>query len=202
MEKLPKDKIGLSIRLLLGTGMRTQELLALEPRHIAVDGTTIQIEQAINMHKGTAVVGTPKSRDSYRIVPIPESIRHCAIGLRNTVDKYVFESKNRGKPCSPSYCRDKFKESLEGIPEVRVLTPHRCRHTYVSQMQALGVDLSTIQSIVGHADVNMTQHYLHVQDEIRQHAIDKFSRAFGPKQDNPKGPDNGECKIIHFPNVG
>ena len=74
MEKLPKDKIGLSIRLLLGTGMRTQELLALEPRHIAVDGTTIQIEQAINMHKGTAVVGTPKSRDSYRIVPIPESI--------------------------------------------------------------------------------------------------------------------------------
>lgn len=202
MEKLPKDKIGLSIRLLLGTGMRTQELLALEPRHIALDGSMIQIEQAINMHKGTAVIGTPKSRDSYRIIPIPESIRYCAIELRNTADKYIFEGKNKGKPCSPSNYRDKFKKALEEIPEVRVLTPHSCRHTYVSQMQALGVDLSTIQSIVGHADVNMTQHYLHVQDEIRQHAIDKFSRAFGPKQDNPKGPDNGECKIIHFPNVG
>jgi site-specific recombinase XerD len=45
-------------------------------------------------------------------------------------------------------------------------------------MQALGVDLSTIQSIVGHADVDMTKHYLHVQDSIRQAAIDKFSEAF------------------------
>ena len=39
MEKLPNDKIGLSIRLMLGTGMRSQELLALEPRHIAEDGS-------------------------------------------------------------------------------------------------------------------------------------------------------------------
>jgi len=45
-------------------------------------------------------------------------------------------------------------------------------------MQALGVDLPTIQSIVGHADIDMTQHYLHVQESIRQNAINKFSNAF------------------------
>ena len=61
---------------------------------------------------------------------------------------------------------------------MRVLTPHSCRHTYVSQMQALGVDLPTTQSIVGHADIDMTQHYLHVQESIRQNAINKFSNAF------------------------
>lgn len=37
MAQLPEDRIGWSIRLLLGTGMRTQELLALEPKHIAED---------------------------------------------------------------------------------------------------------------------------------------------------------------------
>lgn len=37
MERLPEDRIGLSIRLMLGTGMRTQEILALEPRHIEPD---------------------------------------------------------------------------------------------------------------------------------------------------------------------
>lgn len=31
---LPCDKMGTSIRLMRGTGMRTQELLALEPHHI------------------------------------------------------------------------------------------------------------------------------------------------------------------------
>ena len=49
-------------------------------------------------------------------------------------------------------------------------------------MQALGVDLPTIQSIVGHADLDMTQHYLHVQDSIRQEAVNKFSKAFGNQE--------------------
>ena len=35
-----------------------------------------------------------------------------------------------------------------------------------------------IQSIVGHADTEMTEHYLHVQEFIRQSAIQLFSEAF------------------------
>lgn len=42
----------------------------------------------------------------------------------------------------------------------------------------LGVDIQTIQSIVGHADIDMTQHYLHVQESIRKSAVEKFSAAF------------------------
>ena len=90
-------------------------------------------------------------------------------------------------PCNPSYFRKRFKEELSMIEGVRVLTPHSCRHTYVSQMQALGVDLATIQSLVGHADVDMTKHYLHVQDPVRLSAIAKFDEAFFEKnhQDHP-----------------
>ncbi len=178
MERLPENRIGLSIRLMLGTGMRTQEILALEPRHIEPDGSVIHIEQAINMQKGTPIVGTPKSIDSYRDIPVPESVRYCAVALRCTNKKYIWEVRKKDSPCNPSYFRDKFRQALEAIPEVRVLTPHSCRHTYVSQMQALGVDLATIQSIVGHADVDMTRHYLHVQESIRQDAVNRFSTAF------------------------
>ena len=38
--------------------------------------------------------------------------------------------------------------------------------------------IQTIQSIVGHADTEMTEHYLHVQESIRQSAIQLFSEAF------------------------
>ena len=48
----------------------------------------------------------------------------------------------------------------------------------ITFMQALGVDIQTIQSIVGHADTEMTEHYLHVQESIRQSAIQLFSEAF------------------------
>ena len=179
MENLPEDRIGLSIRLLLGTGMRSQELLALEPRHIEEDGSVIHIRQAINMVKGTATVGQPKSRDSYRDVPVPPNLRWCAVRLRNTDRTFIWEVGKKDQPCNPSYFRDKFKAAISEIEGVRVLTPHSCRHTYVSQLQALGVDLPTIQSIVGHADIDMTQHYLHVQDSIRQQAVSKFAEAFG-----------------------
>ena len=201
MEQLPEDRIGLSIRLMLGTGMRSQELLALEPRHIEPDGSMIHIEQAINMQKGTATVGIPKSRDSYRSIPVPSSLRYCAVALRQTDKKYIWEARKTDCPCNPSYFRDQFRKALEEIPEVRMLTPHSCRHTYVSQMQALGVDLATIQSIVGHADVSMTQHYLHVQDSIRMDAVDRFSRAF-PTGNEPEDPDGAICKVLTFPNVG
>lgn len=184
LKNLPENLIGWSIRLMLGTGMRGQELLALEPRHIAEDGSSIIIEQELSRDKGTAVLGTPKSFDSYRNIPVPENIRYCARLLRDTPNRFIWESpKKPGKPCNQSHFRNLYKKTLEAMEGVRVLPPHCCRHTYVSQMQMLGVDLATIQSIVGHADVDMTKHYLHVQDPVRQAAIEKFSNAFS---ENPK----------------
>ena len=61
--------------------------------------------------------------------------------------------------------KDRLKDHLEGW--------QFCENC---GMQALGVDIQTIQSIVGHAD--MTEHYLHVQESIRQSAIQLFSEAF------------------------
>lgn len=182
MENLPENKIGWSIRLMLGTGMRTQEILGLEPRHIKADGSEINIEQAVAMVKGTAVISTPKSDDSIRTVPVPEMVQYCARRLRDTTDKFVWESpKKPGNPCNPSHFRSQYYKALESLENIPALSPHCCRHTFVSQMQALGVDLPTIQNIVGHADIDMTKHYLHVQKPVRDAAAQRFSDAFSKK---------------------
>ena len=178
IKNLPYDRMGNSIRLMLCTGMRTQELLALEPRYIAEDGSTIYIRQAVVLVKGTVKIGPPKSRDSLRDIPIPTDFRPYAIALRNTDKQFIWEVGKPGFPCNPTYFRDQFKEYITNIVGVRPLTPHSCRHTYVSMMQALGVDVPTIQSICGHAEVDMTQHYLHVQEEIRLEAVERFGNAF------------------------
>lgn len=182
MKNLPNDRMGLSIRLMLGTGMRMQEILALEPKHIEEDGSAIYIRQAVKLVRGTVSIGCPKSKDSKRNVPVPPNLRWCAIRLRSTPNKFIWEVGVKDQPCNPTHFRNKFKEELEQVG-VRVLTPHCCRHTYVSQMQNLGVDLDTIKSIVGHAEIDMTQHYLHVQSAIRQDAIERFSKAFDSSED-------------------
>ena len=183
MKNLPMDRIGVSIRLMLATGMRGQEILALEPQHIAEDGSVIRIKQAVKLVKGTATLGGPKSKDSYRDIPVPPNMRQYAIALRETENIFVGEAGKPYAPCNPSHFRKRFKEAIAAVEGVRVLTPHCCRHTYVSQMQALGVDLETIQSIVGHADIDMTKHYLHVQEPKRQEAVELFSKTFGATEE-------------------
>lgn len=63
MKVLPDDRMGLSIRLLLGTGMRMQELLALEPQFIEEDGSVIHIRQAVKVVKvqSASAVRNPKT---------------------------------------------------------------------------------------------------------------------------------------------
>ena len=178
IEELPQNKIGWSIRLMLATGMRAQELLALEPRHIAKDGSFINIAQAVVMEKGTAVIGPPKTNDSLRTVPVPEIARYCACNLRDTDKKFIWEAGKPDKPCNPSHFRKQFREALESLEGMRVLTPHCCRHTYVTQLLALGVDPKTIQAMVGHADIDMTLYYAHAQESSKQDAIMRYSEAF------------------------
>lgn len=202
MDQLPHDPIGWSIRLLLGTGMRTQELLALEPHHIDKDGSVIRVYQAVQLVKGTVHVGDTKTATSYREIPVPPNLQWCAKNLRNVDTKFIFERGKKDFPCNPSYYRNKFKAAISQIEGVRTLTPHSCRHTYVSQMQALGIDMETIKSIVGHADIDMTEHYLHVQESIRKEAVRKFSEAFPQEDGGSNEPDPGRSNILPFPNVG
>ena len=158
--------------------MIMQELLALEPQFIEEDGSVIHIRQAVKVVKGTVSIGSPKSKDSIRDIPVPLNVRPCAIKLRDTTDQFIWESSKTGLPCNPTISGMYFANLWKKRAMSALLTPHSCCHTYVSQMQALGVDIQTIQSIVGHADTEMTEHYLHVQESIRQSAVQLFSEAF------------------------
>lgn len=179
MKNLPHNKIGYSVRILLSTGLRPGELLGLERNHIAEDGSYIVIMQAVKRCKGSILIGPPKSHSSYRTVMVPPAFRYCALALRDTNDKFIWNSpKKPDQPCNPSWFTAQFKKALEEVGNVRVLTPHCCRHTFVSMMQMIGVDFETIRFASGHAEIDMTRHYLHVQAPKQLDAAQRFSDAF------------------------
>lgn len=179
MEHLPTDKIGMGIRVLLGTGMRCQELLALEPMHVESDGSVIHVRQAVKQVKGTVSIGPPKTHDSIRDIPIPTEIRPYVIAMRSmSGETYIWQSERVNRPINPSNFRDKFKAAISSVEGVRLLTPHSTRHTYVSQLQAQGVAIETIQALVGHAEIDMTEHYLHVQNKVKENAVEKLDALF------------------------
>jgi integrase len=177
---LPQHRMGWSIRLMIATGLRPQEMMGLEPRHISEDGAYILVEQAMKRVKGRAEIGDPKNASSFRVIPVPETVRPAAMALRKTNKKFIWEAGRKDKPCNPSYFGDKFKESLATIDGMPILTPHCCRVTYVSIMQSLGVKLETISHLVGHTTTKITEdNYLRVQDEICRDALARFDQRFG-----------------------
>ena len=101
--------------------------------------------------------------------------------FRGVSHSWPWGSDKIKKPVNPTYFRKLYKAELDQIEGVRYLRPHSCRHIYVSQMQVLVIDMETIKSIVGHADLDMTRYYLHVQEPIRWPAVQKSSDALASK---------------------
>jgi len=51
------------------------------------------------------------------------------------------------------------------------VTFHTLRHTFASQLVMRGVDLRTVQELLGHEDVTMTQRYAHLSPDHKKRAI-------------------------------
>lgn len=180
MEKLPYDMLGNSIRLLLGTGMRSQELLALTKDDIAADGSTIRINKAVKMVDGKPELGPPKSELSNRIIPVPGEYVPYALYVReHGANPFLWTLSYKSALCGVETFRRKYKRLLGKIDGVRVLTPHCCRHTYITRLQAQGVPMETISRLAGHSDTDTTDGYLHISLDTLSQAVEKLNSKKG-----------------------
>lgn len=176
MNELPENKLGHSIRSLLGSGMRVQELLALMPDEIADDGSSIRICRAVKMVDGKAEEGCPKSKSGYRVIPIPESFRESVRYLKTHASgKYVWCTNNK-LHCVGTF-RKWYYRALRELSGVRALPPHCCRHTYVSRLEARGVPMEVIARLAGHSKIATTNGYLHIRESTLQNAVDVLNDA-------------------------
>ena len=173
LAELPCSMLGHSIRLLLGSGMRVQELLALKAEDINEDCSIIRIRRAVKMVSGKAELGPPKSRSSYRDIPIPQLYRASVWYLKEHGGKEFIWSSGRGNNlhCVGTF-RKWYYRALKDVGDVRLLPPHCCRHTYVSRLEEKGIPMEQIAKLVGHSKISTTDVYLHVRANTLQMAVD------------------------------
>lgn len=60
----------------------------------------------------------------------------------------------------------------------RQVTPHILRHSSVTELVDLGVNLRTVQEICGHASIRTTQRYAHVAAKDRKAAVAELGEAW------------------------
>lgn len=144
--------------------MRRSELIGLMWDDIDPVNKIIHIQRAVTQTTGKIIIGDPKSETSNRYIPISDSLISI-INLIPRKSQYVFSGNSPDEPIKPHSYADKFERFMEkasrelNIPK---LTPHELRHTYGTLLREKGVDIYTIQKVMGHSDVSVTADvYIH-----------------------------------------
>lgn len=142
----------------LNTGMRRGEILNLKWSDIDMDSRTITLRRTKN--------------NEIRMIPINKELHNVLVSLGQQTDgNYVFPNSD-GKPYGD--IKTGFKGALRraGIKNFRF---HDLRHTFASRLVMAGVDIRTVQELMGHKDIRMTMRYSHLSDRNLREAVDKLN---------------------------
>ena len=160
------------IHLALCTGCRRGELAALQWDDIDWDKKQVKICKSMYHVKGETGIKLPKSRDSNRIITIPDYMLQMLKYYKNrqaeqkliqgrdwNEHNMLFTDKN-GYYISPPVISIWFSSFLErnAIPHLKF---HALRHTSASILLSSGTNIKTVSSRLGHSNLTTTNRYVH-----------------------------------------
>lgn len=174
LEAMKDSRWKYSVQLILMTGLRRGELLALKWEDI---GTSINI---CRTRSSDGSEGPPKSNAGNRSILIGKAVQGVLdaqaemLVIEGIKSPYVFPTE-KGKPMTPStyhHTLDWFAKKA-GIK----VSVHELRHTFVS-LSAKGMDLKALQAILGHSKATVTLDiYRHMIEGDERHAADLVDEA-------------------------
>lgn len=161
---------GLSVYIILNTGLRRGELLGLMWSDIDFVNKTLSVRRAIEPDTvGIPKDGELKTQSSLRTIPISEEF--CK-NLQRIPRKsqFVLAGKTQWGYTSIDGFNKQYKNFMKEMSEtikIDYLSPHELRHTYGTVLREKGVDLYTISRLLGHSDSKVTETtYVHNDIEV------------------------------------
>jgi len=139
-----------------------------------------------------------------RVVPLTEqavqAIQAYLPHRTRTQSRHLFVSAWKGHPIHGRCINRMLKIVIRkaGI-EGQGITPHKLRHTFATQLIRNGVDIRTVQELLGHSELETTAKYLHSDTRTKQAAVRRLQRLLGqedatrePPEASPAGPPRKE----------
>lgn len=216
-EALEERRLGRAILIVLFTGLRLGEILALEISDFDFKKKRIRVNKDLVRIKTYAATGpktklikqdTPKSNTSNRWIPMNEEVETLAQAQFTTLESennlnplnLAFPSKN-GTYTDPRTLQKRVDEVSKRC-EAKGVNVHSLRHTFATRLDENKVPLTVIQSLLGHASIITTSRYSHALERERQKAVETLEGAVFPKKEPPKPQLHTNCTQIFFPYKG
>jgi len=162
-------------------GLRKGELFGLRWTDVALDAARLDVNRSYD--------GLPKSGKP-RHVPMHAELVRILRGWRErcpkTTEGLVFPVE-----AEPGRFRMGSKEDVCGLAEVLTLAEchiptkpwHALRHTFASHFIMAGGNILTLQRLLGHADLKMTQRYAHLAPSFMVGEVSRMNFAPRPSAD-------------------
>lgn len=163
-DQLRKHTTLLSVELMLCTGVRVGELVAICVSDIDLPGARIRV-------KGKG------ARERFVFLPNQEVSSHLQRYIRdrsrfNPPDENLLIN-SRGMPASTQYIRKLISDLTTSAKIPRRITPHMFRHSAASELVESGVDIRFIQKLLGHQSISTTEIYTHLNDDTLLRRLQK-----------------------------
>lgn len=177
-------KYGYAIILLLYTGLRVGELLALkwdcvdfEQKTLTVKGNVKQVKNRDTNAQGNYKVieqNTTKTKSGMRLIPLSNFAMEALFYFKEINSNHVYIiSASEDKPLSPRNLDRTFRSILSNAGINNIHGVHSLRHTFASMLFRKGVDVKTVSELLGHADTGVTYNiYIHLIQEQKVKAIE------------------------------
>ena len=173
---LAKDPIGQKhidmFVVLIGTGLRISEFSALTMDDIDFKNNIIRVRKQVVRLVGKLSITELKSNSAYRDIPMTNSVRSSIINLikkkkdiklDKMIDGYTgfISTTKYGRPRQHAEYDDIFrpliaKYNAQSDIKIEKCTPHVLRHTFCTRCIAAGMDVKSVQYLMGHSDATTT----------------------------------------------
>lgn len=167
-DKTPKGiRLYTMIEILYATGIRITELVEMKLSSLYEDKNFLLI-----IGKGQKERLVPVSSQTRDTINVYLKIRKKFISDNNE-SKWIFPSKQSSKG---HITRQRFNQLLNKLNEkgnlgIKRISPHKLRHAFATHLLSNGIDLRSLQQMLGHSDISTTQIYTHVLKERLKQVI-------------------------------
>lgn len=179
------------IIILLGTGLRISELYGLTKADVDIQNRKVRVERQLTRTRHCEYyIEKPKTESGERFIPILDDAVYQAFQnvlkdckkpkveyIIDGVTGFLFLDKD-GKPKVAGHLEHAMKRIVDHYNEDHgtklAVTPHVLRHTFCTDMAAAGMDIKSLQYLMGHSDAYTTMNiYTHSSYERAQAALAK-----------------------------
>lgn len=160
--------------VILFTGARLGEALALQMKDVNFKDKTITISKSVGFHGNQPVLNPPKTAKGNRIVPLLPQLEERLKELKLPPEAYICSGD---KPLTKtalyrrweSYCKRKNIN----------IDRHTIRHEYASILYEAGIDPKEAQQLLGHAQISTTMDiYTHISESKMKQDFMKLANYF------------------------